>query len=294
MAEDGCSEEFMWCFSVPPASSDVNRFIDLSSTDQYYLDHPHRRQCVALRLMHILDPTVLIRCLHIAIQRFPKVGSRVVSYDGRRRFLLESEQTKLRLLIVRPDFLTSAYEWRRLFYFFSDRLDQEHKSVFHAFLMRSRDESLGCVLFAGFEHCLGDAASYAMFIASWSDIYQEQISQHAINLALADIPPGMFLSTTEGDYGDDLHTDHCRPKSLRYELSSALLADLKADMRRRSGDPHLSINDVLMAQVRNKKELVQIALIFKTRVLEPMASACRLALREHIFSCPRHHLVRSP
>lgn len=247
MSSNGFSEEYLWCFSVPPTSSEVHRFIDLSSTDQYYFDHPHRRQCIALRFSHVLDPTLLIRCLHTAIQRFPKVGSRVVSYDGRHRFLLESEQTKLRLIIVRPEFLANVHEWRRLFYFFSDHLDREHKSVFHAFLMRSHDESHGCVLFAGFEHCLGDAASYAMFIACWSDVYQELIAQFSVNY---EIPPGMYLSTTDGDYGDNLDATLSRPEPRRYELPSALLAELKADMRRRSGDPNLSMNDVLMAQVR--------------------------------------------
>ena len=244
-----CPEEYMWCFSVPIASSEVNRFIDLSSTDQYYLDHPHRRQCVALRFLHLIDPLLLVRGLHAAIQQFPKVGSRVVIYDGSRRFHLENEQTKLRVVMVSPDFLTDIFEWRRLFYLFSDRLDRQHKPLFQAFLMRSRDESLGCVLFAGFEHCLGDAASYAMFIACWSEEYQQQLTRHAANTALTQLPPDIYASPDEGDYGDGPQTNHDRPEPRRYELSAELLSTMKAEMRRLSGDNHLSVNDILMAQV---------------------------------------------
>ena len=230
-------EECMWCFTVPLVPSKVNRFIDLSSTDQYYFDHPHRRQCIALRFAHMLDPTLLIRCLHAAIEKFPKVGSRVVSYEGRLKFQLETEQTKLRLIIVQPKFIEDIFDWRRIFFLFSDRADQGHKSLFHAFLMRAPDASHGCVLMAGFEHCLGDAASYAMFIAAWSDAYRNQLLRGASLSPLTDIPPGVFSSAEEGDECDGLSSDRTRPDPRRVGRRSACPARARPLTARGGGRP---------------------------------------------------------
>jgi hypothetical protein len=241
--------ECMWCYSVPLASLDVSRLIELSSTDKYYFDHPHRRQSIALSFGHMLDPTILCRSLDATIQRFPKVGSRIVQYEGKLRFHLDTEQTKLRLIIVKQDYLTDIHEWRRLFFYLSDRPDQDHKALLQAYLLRCADERHGCVLIVGFEHCLGDAASYAMFIAAWSDLYREQLQRAPQPSPSTDLPPGVF---SDDEVGERLSAAPSagRPAPRRFHLSAELLASLKNEMRRRSGEASLSVNDILMAQAR--------------------------------------------
>jgi hypothetical protein len=248
MTEPVPSKEYMWCYSVPLSVLDVDRYIDLSSTDQYYFDHPHRRQCIALSFAHQLEPTILCRSLHAAVQRFPKVGSRAVLFEGLHRFHLETEQTKLRLVNVKPEILTNICELWRICSFLCDKQDKGHRPLFQAYLMRCADESRGCVLIAGFEHALGDAASYAMFIAAWSALYKEQRHASAVPTATIDLPPDMFTSSDAGNPGKALPSD--RPEPRRYQLTAQLLASFKEEMRRRSGEATLSINDILMAQVR--------------------------------------------
>ena len=243
------TKEYMWCYSVPLSVLDVDRYIDLSSTDQYYFDHPHRRQCIALSFAHVLEPTILCRSLHAAVQRFPKVGSRAVMFEGHHRFHLETEQTKLRLVNVKPEFLTNICELWRICSFFCDNQDKKHRPLFQAYLMRCSDESRGCVLIAGFEHALGDAASYAMFIAAWSALYRDQRHASAALTPMNDLPPDMFTSSDAGNPCKARPSDG-RPEPRRYQLTAQLLASFKEEMRRRSGEATLSINDILMAQAR--------------------------------------------
>ncbi len=172
-----------------------------------------------------------------------------MQFEGKLRFHLETEQTKLRLVMVKREFLTDIHEWRRLFFYFSDRADQDHKSLLQAYLLRCTDERHGCVLIVGFEHCLGDAATYAMFIAAWSDIYREQLQATPQLPPSTDIPPGVFSDDGVGERLSATSSDG-HPAPRRFCLPAELLASLKDEMRRRSGEESLSVNDVLMAQVR--------------------------------------------
>ena len=153
------------------------------------------------------------------------------------------------MIIVKPEYLTDMHEWRRLFFYLSDRADQDHKALLQAYLLRCTDERHGCVLIVGFEHCLGDAASYAMFIAAWSDFYRAELQAAPQLPPAADIPPGVFSDDDVGDRLSAAAGDGC-PAPRRYCLSADLLASLKEDLRRRSGEGSLSINDILMAQAR--------------------------------------------
>ena len=227
------SKEYMWLYSVPMTVLDFDKFIDLSSLDQYYFDHPHRRQCIALRFSHILDPTILTRSLHYAIEMFPKVGSRTELFEGSRCFHLNTEQTKLKLVNVKPEFLTNISDLWRICSFFCANQDKEHRPLFQAYLFRCSDESHGCVLIAGFEHSLGDAASYAMFISAWSIIYSEKIQASSGLSTMAEFPPDVFTSEEAGASGQALPSDG-RPEPLRYQFSESMLASLKAEMRLRT------------------------------------------------------------
>jgi hypothetical protein len=239
--------DFMWCFAVPKCEVEVNRLIKLTSTDQYYFDHRHKRQSIALRFDKMLDPFTLCRGLHSAISLFPKVGSRVVLYEGTHHFNLEIEQIKLHLVMVEPEFMSNVFAWRDLFYYLSKKQDDNTNILFQSFLMRCTDPSMGCVLISGFDHSLGDASSYAMFLSKWSDSYSEIEceAQHSIN---TDLPIGIISETVFKETGGIPPCTN-RPQPRRYEFSADMLAAVKAEVRRDSGEGDLSINDILMAQV---------------------------------------------
>jgi hypothetical protein len=89
-----------------------------------------------------------------------------------------------------------------------------------------------------------------MFIAAWSAIYREQRHASAALTPIIDLPPDIFTSQDAGNPGKPLPSDG-RPDPRRYHLTARLLASFKEEMRRRSGEPILSINGILMAQVRD-------------------------------------------
>ena len=190
---DDSAEPTTWCYTVPKSVSAVDRYIRLSSSDLYYFEHPHRRQCIALEYSKVLDPVLLCQSLDCTITTFPKVGSRVVPFDGFQQFHLESEQIKLRVVTVGPDIISSMYAWCHAFQTLSSQAAGAEKPLFLAYLLRCKDEAHGCVLMAGFEHALGDAASYALFLEAWSDQY-ERLQQRlgAIPPAPRGFPPGTF------------------------------------------------------------------------------------------------------
>jgi hypothetical protein len=148
--------------------------------------------------------------------------------------------------MVSPDFMSDIYAWRNAFYRLSDSMDKDGKVLFQSFVMRCSDPSLGCVLFAGFEHSLGDAASYALFLSRWSEIYGSLESQSGANPA-ADLPNAIFATPVTSV--ENVLEPTGRPSPRRYELSPEMLSAFKADMRRQSGEPNLSVNDILVAQV---------------------------------------------
>jgi hypothetical protein len=138
--------------------------------------------------------------------------------------------------------MSSMYEWCHAFQTLSNQIDEQHEPLFLAFLLRCEDESQGCVLISGFEHALGDAASYALFVKAWSDKYEH------LNNRLRKIQP-VPRTIPHGAYHDSAMDIPCPAGSLmprRYILTPAALASFKAQLG--STGSTLSSNDILMAQ----------------------------------------------
>ena len=139
-----------------------------------------RHQCIVLQLGHVLDPVLLVRSLHHASKIYPKVASRIVPLeDGRPHFHLETERMRVRMVMVEAHVLSDPYHWayahETLLHAVSPAQEtrrpngggggqDDRHPLFHAFLLRAHDSACGCVLVVGFEHTLGDAASYGLFL----------------------------------------------------------------------------------------------------------------------------------
>ena len=134
------------------------------------------------------------------------------------------------------------YEWCHAFQILSNQADGADKPLFMAFLLRCEDESHGCVLMTGFEHALGDAASYALFLKAWSQKYEN------LNDRLRSVQP-VPQTIPHGTYQDSAVDIACPASGLmprRYILTAAALASFKAQLGSSSSD--LTSNDILMAQ----------------------------------------------
>jgi len=64
--------------------------------------------------------------------------------------------------------------------------------LFQAVMLVSNDLSEGCILIAGFEHVLGDATSYSMFLRTWSEKYEACLHAHRDQLSPAVLPAVEF------------------------------------------------------------------------------------------------------
>jgi hypothetical protein len=145
-AED-CLETSTWCYSIDNTKLIADRYMQLSIMDVFYFENPHRRQCIALQYTKVLDSVILCQSLGCTIAAFPTVGSRVEFLDGIGYFHLNSEQVKIRLVVVSPQVLSNKYEWCHAFDVLSKHA-RESQPLFQAFLLRCADESHGCVLMA--------------------------------------------------------------------------------------------------------------------------------------------------
>ena len=173
----GTHDDYMWCYVVPQTESTIERFVELSSSDRYYYENPHRRQFIALKFLHLIDPTLLCQSLFRLADLYPKINSRICVFEGRPHFNLQKDAIKVRLISIEPQVLLDVYEIRRACFHLSDQLDKQgNKSMLYVFLLRSSDPHLGCILAAGFDHSLGDAASYSMFLHALSEDYANVLS----------------------------------------------------------------------------------------------------------------------
>jgi len=150
--------------------------MSLSLEDVHYAESSYRTQRIALRFTHTLDPLLLTQALHLAITEYPRVGSRLVVHHDEPKFHLEAGEITVRLVAVAPEVLSSGgAAWDNACQSMSPQkkvgFGPDATQLFEACLLTSHDAEAGCVLVAGFQHVLGDATSYALFMHKWSTIY---------------------------------------------------------------------------------------------------------------------------
>jgi hypothetical protein len=88
----------------------------LSAPDVHYAESNYRTQSIALRFAHICNPTLATQALHLAIAEFPRVGSRLIMYEGVPEFHLAAAEIRLCVVTVEERVLTNAClaEWEHI------------------------------------------------------------------------------------------------------------------------------------------------------------------------------------
>ena len=243
------SQEIVECFSISKVDRDKSSCIKLTCADRFYLAEENRKQCIALQFNHLLDPVLLTEALYQAIEEYPTVGSRVIVQLEEEYFQIHAEDVKIFQVSVDPAIIRDVNEWTPAFQRFSQQVFADYKPLFQAYLLRSSQEPCGCILMVGFEHCLGDGASYAMFTECWS--------KHYSKLAPEPIPSDTYEILVDS-LTASLHQGPIPLGPFRYTFSPETIAKLKADAAQaRAADRDCaadaawqpSANDVLLAHV---------------------------------------------
>jgi hypothetical protein len=107
--------------------------------------------------------------------------------------------------------------------------------LFEASMLVSDDLSAGCVLIVGFQHVLGDAACYSMFLRTWSEMYEANLHAHLGKL------PALTFPTVEFQ----LPMARRQSRALRrfFSFSAEGISSLKSSV-----PDGCTTNDLLMAQ----------------------------------------------
>ena len=138
-----------------------------------------------------------MQSLRSALEKHPRVGSRLEMHDGKPTFHLESGQIDIHLIKVGRDVLSqSPSTWLHV----CEKTMPPHKGgygpdatpLFEASMLVSDDLSAGCVLIVGFQHVLGDAACYSMFLRTWSEMYEANLHANLGKLPALTLPPVEF------------------------------------------------------------------------------------------------------
>eukprot|EP00961_Rhodomonas_salina_P102558 1379424-Rhodomonas_salina.1 len=183
--------ECQWALTVRGQEEEFSRIFALTWQDKYYYDNAHAVAWLGFRFRDALDPTLTAQTLKAAIQEYPVVGSKVIMYDGKQKFLFDAEKITVRLLHVEGRMLQSMDELQKLCDIaLVPNPDRKKRPLFKAFLFKSCDERDGSALICAFEHCVGDAMSYALFMKHWSECY-ERSSLKAQSPDL-EMPPEVF------------------------------------------------------------------------------------------------------
>ena len=243
----------------------------LSLEDLHYAESSYRTQRIALRFAHTLDPHLLTQALHLAIIEYPRVGSRLVIYNDVPKFHLEAGEITVRFVSVAPDVIFSgACAWDHACHSMTPTkkagYGPDATQLFEACLLASTDREAGCVLVVGFQHVLGDATSYALFLRKWPDIYHARAEGKPLDqmervgrahetantwtapgasLPRPELPKDAFAVTASIMQGSASPSRRC------FHFSAQRLLSLKQSMGRtlqQSMGRTLSTNDILMAQ----------------------------------------------
>jgi len=181
-----------------------------------------------------------VQSLRSALEKHPRVGSRLELHNGKTTFHLESGQIDIHLIKVGRDVLSqSPSNWLHV----CEKTMPPQKGgygldatpLFEASMLVSDDLSAGCVLIVGFQHVLGDAACYSMFLRTWSEMYEANLHAHLGKL------PALTFPTVEFQ----LPMARRQSRALRrfFSFSAEGISSLKSSV-----PDGCTTNDLLMAQ----------------------------------------------
>ncbi|EKX32545.1 hypothetical protein GUITHDRAFT_121297 [Guillardia theta CCMP2712] len=224
----------------------IHRFQSICWNDEFYVTNPTAIQRIALKFEHVLDPSLLLQSLDDVVKKFPTITSKICHYQGKLCFHLASEQVTLRVILVKPHILSDMNQWYNACNEYRPVSNEstERPPLFQAFILLSNDPSHGCVFVVCFDHVLGDAITYGIFLNHWSQEYSLLKEKFGTNLAssLSNLPPCMYERPSMPPPITPPH----QIRMLRYELNTQFLSTVKAQYC--SPSDRLSTNDILMAQ----------------------------------------------
>lgn len=226
---------------------EFERLLQLSWLDRYYWDNMHAMQWLGFRFSEALDPTLTVQSLKMAIAEYPVVGSKVIVDDGKNKFHFDAETVSLRLVRVEGRMLEKLDELQQLCDVIRvPNADQKQNPLFKAFLYKSSDVRDGSALICGFQHCVGDAMSYSLFMHFWSRCY-ERLCQTTTLPPDLEMPPEVFAqySLLKSRH----HRTDSSPLYRHYAFSARDLQLLKQEVMVESLEGEiLTTNDILCAQ----------------------------------------------
>jgi len=191
--------------------------------DEIYINGNFATQRIALRLAKVLEPSLLVQVslfdtadsfallsvavvpltgpllmqsLRSALGAYPRVGSQLKLYYGKPAYHLRSGQIDVHVIKVGRDVLSqSPCTWLHVCEktmpprtAAGQNCGPDASPLFEAVMLVSDVLSAGCVLIVGFQHSLGDAASYSMFLLTWSNMYTANLRTHRCKLSATSFP----------------------------------------------------------------------------------------------------------
>jgi hypothetical protein len=138
-----------------------------------------------------------LQSLRAALQVHPRVGSRLELYYDKPTFHLQAGAVDVHVIKVGSHVMKQSPDtWLQVCEKSMPPQNPGYGSdaspLFQAVMLVSNDLSEGCILIAGFEHVLGDATSYSMFLRTWSEKYEACLHAHRDQLSPAVLPAVEF------------------------------------------------------------------------------------------------------
>eukprot|EP00802_Teleaulax_amphioxeia_P006620 Tamp_06624.p1 GENE.Tamp_06624~~Tamp_06624.p1 ORF type:complete len:777 (-),score=121.62 Tamp_06624:335-2605(-) len=204
------SDDCCWVYAVQPkrdlAAAGEHRLQELAAGDKFYAENSYLVQRIALRFEHVLDPVLVSQALRSAMAEHPLAGSRLVRHEGHACFHLDAAEINVHVVNVAPRMLRAGAAEELLHVCeeitapggpkgcWMPIVDQfKLPNLIEAYLLVSADSTAGCALVAGFQHVIGDASCYGIFLRTWSEKY-ELVLEHKLRELLQ---PGEVSQGTE-------------------------------------------------------------------------------------------------
>lgn len=212
----------------------------------YSFRYPRLSQLTVLLLLNFSVAVVpRVQSLRSTLGAYPRVGSQLKLYYGKPAFHLRSGQIDVHVIKVGREILSqSPSTWLHVCEktmpprtAAGQNCGPEASPLFEAVMLVSDVLSAGCVLIVGFQHSLGDAASYSMFLLTWSNMYAANLRAHRCKLSAASFP------TVK------LQLPPMVPQQSRTVRRFFTFSAEGADSLKRASQAGCTTNDALMAQV---------------------------------------------
>uniref|UniRef100_A0A7S1IMB4 Condensation domain-containing protein n=1 Tax=Eutreptiella gymnastica TaxID=73025 RepID=A0A7S1IMB4_9EUGL len=158
------AEEEAILLQVPPGA--LKELHALTNRDL----HAHENYApikIAYRFNDFVTPSSLLKSWHAVLEVHPAFGGHVINTVNGKRIECGTIPLQLRVVRVAPATFKNPLDWVALAVKYCSKRD----ALFQPMLLTTGRPSDGCVLVCVFDHTLGDAATFGIFMKAWSDAY---------------------------------------------------------------------------------------------------------------------------